>query len=451
MLRPALAGADPSAVAPYMLSLMLRNISTPGFLIADHNQSAPPPAAGAFSLPGCILASPSWDVGSNFYPGNVATIAEDYVFNWTRDAAITVSTVLDQAPDLVPTEAATGILAGYVNFANACQTSGGDIGQAKYTPEGQQTFAADESDGPALRVLTVLQGFALLDGPTQDLARNVIAADLGYLLNNNRSQAPTVTHWEDTFGQSIFARAVQLRCLNQVVEVGPGLGVSVPAAAPGAAAWLADQLPTHWSGAPNNYYQSVLGAERLSGDPAASYDPSIDPIMACLYGDGIPSTDAKLLSTTAQVRAQWTTGGAPYPINAADLQRGIGPMMGRYLGDEYDGLSLTSDTGHPWAVCTCNFAQLYYELASAIAGGAPVPVDPLADTFLAQVGVSATVASDQVVAALRSAGDSMLNAIIYHSNNLELSEQFDQSTGYEKSVSNLTWSYAAFLSAVGAR
>ena len=37
------------------------------------------------------------------------------------------------------------------------------------------------------------------------------------------------------------------------------------------------------------------------------------------------------------------------------------------------------------------------------------------------------------------------------SDNLELSEQFDATTGYEKSVSNLSWSYASFLSAVRAR
>jgi hypothetical protein len=34
---------------------------------------------------------------------------------------------------------------------------------------------------------------------------------------------------------------------------------------------------------------------------------------------------------------------------------------------------------------------------------------------------------------------------------LALSEQFDATTGFEKSVRNLTWSYAAFLSAVRAR
>jgi glucoamylase len=45
----------------------------------------------------------------------------------------------------------------------------------------------------------------------------------------------------------------------------------------------------------------------------------------------------------------------------------------------------------------------------------------------------------------------MLQAVLYHSKRYELSEQFDQSSGYEISVSNLTWSYAAFLSAVAAR
>ena len=45
----------------------------------------------------------------------------------------------------------------------------------------------------------------------------------------------------------------------------------------------------------------------------------------------------------------------------------------------------------------------------------------------------------------------MLQAIVYHSDHLELSEQFDAVTGFEKSVASLSWSYAAFLSAVRAR
>jgi glucoamylase len=439
------ASVNPATVAPYMFSLMLRNIATFGFMIADHNDSGDP---GGYTAPGCVLASPSWPS----YPGNVAPIIEDYVFNWTRDAAITMSAVLNQAPGQIPAAGASDLLASYVNFASTCQASGGDIGQAHYTPEGASTNSIDESDGPALRILTLLQGFAGLDGPTQTVARNVIAADLGYLLDNNHYQSPTTNLWEDTFGQSIFARSVQLAALNQVISRGPSLGIPLPPTAPAAAAWLGQQLPLHWSDA-DNYYVGVLDATRGGGDPPALYDPSIDPILACIYGAGIPPYDPRLLSTAAQVRAQWTAPApTAYPINSADQSIGIGPCIGRYNGDEYSGWSLTSNTGHPWVVCTCGFAQLYYELAAAINNGTTsVPTDPLATTFLNQISLSSTSTAGDALSKLQAAGDSMLQAVLYHSNRYELSEQFDQSSGYEISVSNLTWSYAAYLSAVAAR
>ena len=123
-MPPAASGANPSAVAPYMFSLIQRNIATSGFVLADHNASVTPPAPGGFSMPGCILASPSWFVGGYSYPGNVAPVSYDYVFNWTRDAAVTVSVVLSQAPALIPSAAATAILASYIDFAETCQASG---------------------------------------------------------------------------------------------------------------------------------------------------------------------------------------------------------------------------------------------------------------------------------------------------------------------------------------
>ena len=43
-----------TAIAQHMFSLMLRNMSSDGFVFAD------PLAPGSFSAPGCIIASPSW-------------------------------------------------------------------------------------------------------------------------------------------------------------------------------------------------------------------------------------------------------------------------------------------------------------------------------------------------------------------------------------------------------
>jgi glucoamylase len=115
----------------------------------------------------------------------------------------------------------------------------------------------------------------------------------------------------------------------------------------------------------------------------------------------------------------------------------------------YDGDAQDRQRGaHPWALCTGNLAELYYTLANGIDAGGAVPFDSLSQNFFSQIGVASGAPAAQVTAALRDAGDRMLRAVIVHSDHLELSEQFDGTSGYEKSVTNLTWSYAAFLSAV---
>jgi glucoamylase len=171
-----------------------------------------------------------------------------------------------------------------------------------------------------------------------------------------------------------------------------------------------------------------------------------------VYG-ALSCTDERLLATAAALRRQWADPGSPsaYPINAVDASSGRGPLLGRYPGDVYDGDDNDSGTAHPWALCTANFAELYYTLAAAVVRDVRVPYSSESAHFFAQVGVGEQTAPADTARQLMNAGDSMLQALVYHSDHLELSEQFDATTGFEKSVRNLTWSYAAFLSAVRAR
>ena len=75
LVLPALAQSNLTAIAPYMFWLMFRNFASDGFVFDD------PVNIGVLSQPGCVLASPSWE--------NTAThLPQDYVYNWTRDAAI---------------------------------------------------------------------------------------------------------------------------------------------------------------------------------------------------------------------------------------------------------------------------------------------------------------------------------------------------------------------------
>jgi glucoamylase len=419
--------SDLSALAPYMFSLMLRNIASDGYAFVD------PLYAGKFSDPGCVIASPSYPS----YPASASIVDQDYVYNWTRDAAIAA---IELAFALMPNPQP---LVDYVNFANTCQNSSSDnIGLACYTIEGQPRQWSTQSDGPALQTLAILQAWPQLDSTTQTMASTVIAKNLSYLLG--AYQNPTKNLWEEIDGYSFFARAVQLRCFQTIT--GNTYGIPVPTAAAGAISWLQTALQSHWNG---QYYVSILSpVESVQG-----YDPNIDIVLASIYG-AIPCTDPQLLTTAAQLRSQWAdnTAGSYYPINGQDQTLGLGPMLGRYPGDDYDGD--TADPvpgGHPWALCTCNFAELYYRLANSISSTQSVPFSNLSSPFFQQVGVTASTTWAQAVTALQNAGDSMLNAVIYHSNHLELSEQFDGSTGFEKSVSDLTWSYAAFLSAVRAK
>jgi glucoamylase len=271
----------------------------------------------------------------------------------------------------------------------------------------------------------------------------VIAKNLVYLLN--AYQYPTMNLWEEVNGgSSFFARAVQLRCFQAISS--NTYGIPVPAATAAAISWLQTALQSHWNG---TYYVSIVPqSAALPG-----YDPNIDIVLASIYG-AISCTDTQLLATAAQLRSQWadSSSSSYYPINGTDQTQGLGPMMGRYPGDKYDGDTAEPvPGGHPWALCTCNFAELYYRLANAIGSSKSVPFNNLSSPFFAQIGVTASTTWDEAVTALQNAGDSMLNAVISHSDHLELSEQFDGTSGYEKSVSDLTWSYAAFLSAVRAK
>src|SRR5689334_4361908 len=107
------------ALAQYMIPLMLRNMSSDGFAFTDPN------ASGRFSAPGCIIASPSYD-------GDLATVTQDYVWNWTRDAAVTATEIALAGLPARP-GGGSGPLDDYVGFAATCQRNAPGLDVACYT------------------------------------------------------------------------------------------------------------------------------------------------------------------------------------------------------------------------------------------------------------------------------------------------------------------------------
>jgi len=438
LVKPAVAQSDLTAIGPYMFWLMFRNVASDGLVFVsppdNNNQPSPP----VLSLPGCILASPS-------FPNSTTHLNQDYVFNWTRDAAV-VAVELAAGP-----LATSQPLIDYVQFAQTCRNSASAIGhldRASFYIDGTPRDTTDQADGPALQTLAILQMYAQLDAPTQAVASAVIAANLNFL--QNAYQGETFNLWEEEFGASFFARSVQLKCFEAIAA--NTLGIPVPGWLSTAIPWLQNALASHWNG---HYYQSLLPVP-VPPDPRVPYDPNIDIVSAAIYG-AVPVTDTKLLATAALLRSQWADSSSPnyYKINGADQQLSsgpVGPLLGRYPGDTYDGDTADPPAhDHPWAISTANFAELYYQLAQEITTTGMVPLDNLSAAFFSQIGVDASTTPKDAAASLETHGDQMLMALVYHSDHLELSEQFDATSGYEKSVSDLSWSYASFLSAVRAK
>lgn len=435
---------DLPSLMPLIYAFMFRNIASDGFTFSD------PQAPGDISKdskPGCIIAAPS-------FPADTPGIDEDYVFNWVRDGAITA---MEVAKADMPTRPGGTVqtLNDYVQFADRCHSNANPTkGHACFTIAGDSRPWTEQNDGPALQSITILAGYEQLDARTQKTAVELINANVAFLLQEEVYTGPTTNLWEEHTGYSFFARAAQLRCFEEVLATSIG-GIAKPTQLQPAVDWLHRALNGHWDG---SKYISVMADPGDGGAPspqhpvADGYDPNIDIVQACIYG-GVPCTDTMMLATAAQLRSQWEEDGiAFYPINKADKGIGLGPLFGRYPGDVYDGdVAHPVLGGHPWALSTCNVAELHYRLAAEISSSGQIPLENLSAPFFAQSGIDEATTPAAAADALVATGDAMVRAVVYHSENLELSEQFDGTTGYERSVRNLTWSYASYLSAMRAR
>jgi len=160
-------GSDLSAIAQHIYNLMMRNIASDGYVFQD------PVRQGLMSMPGCVLAAPS-------YPMNTPGIDQDYVYHWTRDSATVAMELIAAA---IPANPGGGVqpLIDYVFFSQKCQTSGNNAGhfaRASFTIDGRLRDSSDQTDGPALQTVALLDAHPKLDTPTQAIALDFFVGSL---------------------------------------------------------------------------------------------------------------------------------------------------------------------------------------------------------------------------------------------------------------------------------
>jgi glucoamylase len=255
-----------------------------------------------------------------------------------------------------------------------------------------------QHDGIATRALTLSRWLALpkLEPALRDCATRLLKADLHY--TRRHWPEPSYDIWEEDLGLHYYTLCTAAAALGE------------------------DPVCTSIHRMLDGFWDSTHGYYRSrtlhSGAPSPK-QLDIAVILAAVHTDlpgarhspGDPRVHATLMCLEQLFADQ-------YPINER-RPAGSGPAMGRYAGDVYY-------SGGAYYFSTLGAAQLCYLAACRMTPEAAQPWVQRGDAFL-----------NTVRAFTPPSGD--------------LAEQFDQKTGVQTSARDLTWSYAAFISATAAR
>jgi glucoamylase len=392
---------------------------------------------------GSILASPAL---ASYDPD------PDYFFHWIRDAAVAIDAlrILIERGD-VPNKSVS-LFDAYLRFSLALRDlSGpgllacGDVrdrvepgalqyvradtelravegervfGEARYNPDGTLDiirWPRPQNDGPALRALTLLRYWPrLLPAETRQRMRELLLLDLDF--TERHWHEPCFDIWEEEQGFHFYTRLVQ----HVALAGGASWAASVREAGRtqryrAGATSLQAAVREHWSEA-DGFYRSRLPGTGLTRRKFLDAAVILAVVHARVGTGAFSVLDPHVAQTVHALEGLFAT---TYPINAAEPAE-PGPAIGRYAGDTYYG-------GGPYYLTTLALAEFYYRLAAAEKSS--------------QQSTGALHKGDRILAMIRrftpAAG--------------ELSEQFDASSGRQTSAKNLTWSYAAFITAIEAR
>ncbi|KAI0669272.1 glucoamylase [Trametes maxima] len=387
----------------------------------------------------------------------------NYFYTWTRDSALVFKAIIDQftsgADDSLRTliddyTVAQGILQQVDNPSGS--VSSGGLGEPKFNVDETAFTGAwgrPQRDGPALRATAIIS-YAnwLLDNKNSTYVTQtlwpIIKLDLDYVQGNwNQS---TFDLWEEVNSSSFFTTAVQHRALREGAAFADRIGQSsVVNGYTTQADNLLCFLQSYWNPA-GGYITANTGGGR-SGKDSNTVLTSIhtfDPAAGCDSATFQPCSDKALANLKVYVDAFRSI----YNVNSG-IASDAAVATGRYPEDSYQG-------GNPWYLTTiANAEQLYDALIVwDKLGGLNVTDTSLAFFQQFSSGVKAgsyDAESDTyktLTSAIKDFADGFLtvNAKFTPSNG-GLAEQYSRSDGTPTSAVDLTWSYAAALTAFAAR
>jgi glucoamylase len=288
-------------------------------------------------------------------------------------------------------------------------------GETRLNPDGTldiSKWPRPQNDGPPMRAIALLrwQAAAPLDSDLAAAVDALLRADLRYTQRHWRENCFDI--WEEEKGLHYYTLRAAASALEGGADWLERRSEGVEAAACRAdARTIVRMLDGYWREDLQFYKSRVLE----SNAPSAK-ELDIAVIFAAIHAGGSALShsveDPRMHATLARLEALFD---AEYAINRN--RGGRGPAMGRYAGDVYY-------SGGAYYFSTLAAAEFCFRAA------AQLPAD---ESWSAR-------------------GDAYLETVrAYTPPNGDMSEQFDQQTGVQRSAQQLAWSYAAFISCIQAR
>nr|BAA00841.1 glucoamylase [Aspergillus oryzae]BAA01540.1 glucoamylase [Aspergillus oryzae] len=391
--------------------------------------------------PGVVIASPSKS-------------DPDYFYTWTRDSGLVMKTLVDLFrggdADLLPIIeefiSSQARIQGISNPSGAL--SSGGLGEPKFNVDETAFTGAwgrPQRDGPALRATAMISfGEWLVENShtsiATDLVWPVVRNDLSYVAQYWSQSGFDL--WEEVQGTSFFTVAVSHRALVEGSSFAKTVGSSCPYC-DSQAPQVRCYLQSFWTG---SYIQANFGGGRSGKDinTVLGSIHTFDPQATCDDATFQPCS-ARALANHKVVTDSFRS---IYAINSGRAENQA-VAVGRYPEDSYYN-------GNPWFLTTLAAAeQLYDALYQWDKIGSLAITDVSLPFFKALYSsaatgtyASSTTVYKDIVSAVKAYADGYVQIVqTYAASTGSMAEQYTKTDGSQTSARDLTWSYAALLTA----